>query len=49
MNIPEYAKEKKYVVMREVDGEFYFWGAWDENERANQVASEINGVVICNN
>lgn len=48
MNIPEYAKEKKYVVMRSVDGELYFWGAWDERERANEVANEINGVVISN-
>ena len=45
-NVPEYAKNYKYIVARRVDGELYFWGAWNDRNKANEVAIEIGGVVV---
>ena len=37
----------RYVVARLVDGEFWFWGQWDDKDKANSVAGEFeNGVVF---
>lgn len=42
-NIPEYATYKLFIVARESDGELWFWGAWDDEDKANEVALEIEG------
>ena len=47
-NVPEYAKNYKYIVARRVDGELYFWGAWNDRNKANEVAIEISGEVVTN-
>lgn len=48
-NFPEYAKEYKYIVVQRIDGELWFWGAWDDRNKANEAALELgNGVVIEN-
>ena len=47
-NMPEYATHRKYIVARRVDGELWFWGAWDDRDRANEVALEIGGITIRN-
>lgn len=47
-NLPAYANEYKYIVVRRVDGEFWFWGAWNDCNRANEVAIEIGGEVVTN-
>ena len=47
-NVPDYASEYKYIVARRVDGELWFYGAWNDHERANEVALEIGGEVIKN-
>ena len=47
-NVPEYAKNYKYIVVRRVDGELYFWGAWNDRNKANKVAIEISGEVVTN-
>ena len=39
---PDY---KKYVVARYVDGKLWFWGSWDDKDRADEVAEEIGGIV----
>lgn len=39
----------RYVVARLVNGEFWFYGAWDDGRKAEEVASgfrEENGVVF---
>ena len=46
-NTPNTAK--RYIVAREVNDELWFWGSWDDRDRANQVAIEIGGIVIENN
>lgn len=35
-----------YIVVRGVDGEFWYWGTYTTEERARQVARDINGFVI---
>lgn len=44
-NLPTYANEYKYIVARRVDGELWFWGAWNDRNKANEVAIEIGGEV----
>ena len=45
-NIPDNAK--KYVVARmdETDCSIWYWGSWDERDRAAQTAIAIGGIVI---
>lgn len=45
-NLPEYAKDCKYIVARFVDNEVWFWGAYEDLAKAYQSASEINGIVV---
>ena len=47
-NMPKYAETKKYIVARRVDGELWFWGAWDDRNTANEVALEIGGITLRN-
>ena len=48
-NIPTYANEYKYIVARRVDGKLWFWGAWNDRDKANDAAEELgNGVVLVN-
>ena len=45
-NMPETAKARKYVTVREVDGGWWFYDAWDDFEKALKQAREINGQII---
>ena len=38
-----YGIHEKWVVFRIVENEKYYWGAYSEKEKAQQVAEEING------
>ena len=44
-NVPDYASEYPYIVAHEIEGELWFWGAYDDRDRANEVAEKIGGVV----
>lgn len=44
MNAPE--RTEKYVVVSDVEGEFWYWGSWKEEEPAKRVANAINGLVV---
>lgn len=48
-NVPTYANEYNYIVAERIDGELWFWGAWNDGNKANEVALEINGEVFQNN
>lgn len=48
-NVANFAPTKKFIVAREVDGEYWFYDAWDDFDGACTQAEEINGVVIANN
>ena len=45
-NLPD--DSKKYVVARLIDGEFWFWGSYENEDRAKQAAKDIGGVVLEN-
>lgn len=45
-NIPDYAKEYDFIVARECDGEFWFYGAYETVNRAMEVAIAVDGHVI---
>ena len=45
-NLPD--EPKRYVVARLIDGEFWFWGSYEAEDRANRVAKDIEGVVLEN-
>lgn len=45
-NLPTYATDYRFVVAREVDGDFWFWGAYSTRQKAEQVAEEIGGTVV---
>ena len=47
-NQPEYANHYEFIVVRVVDGEYWFWGAYDDGYKAGTVASAIAGVVVHN-
>ena len=48
-NLPTYANEYKYIVARRVDGELWFWVAWNDRDKANDGAEELgNGVILVN-
>ena len=47
-NMPEYAKDYEFIVARQSDGEFWFWGAWENGFEADKVAHEIGGIVFHN-
>lgn len=44
-NFPAYAKAYRFIVTRSVDGEEWYYGAWDDRESANEQALEIGGSV----
>ena len=49
-NMPAYAAKYRYIVARRADDwdDLWFYGAWDDAEKAQEVAKEIDGVVIEN-
>lgn len=49
-NMPAYASKHKYIVARRVSdwGDLWFYGAWDDVEKAQEVANEIGSIVLEN-
>lgn len=47
-NVPKYANDYRFFVVREVDDEYWFYGAYDDRNRANNVAMQVDGIVIEN-
>lgn len=47
-NVPEYAKDKNgYFVAKLVDGILWFWGVYEDEEKAYDAARSFdNGIVI---
>lgn len=45
-NVPAYAAEYPYVVVRETEGEYWFYGAYETYARAVDVAYEVRGYVV---
>lgn len=47
-NMPNYAKDYNYIVATNVKGTYWFWGAYNDRDRANEVALEEGGRVFRN-
>lgn len=47
-NLPDYAKSCRFIVCRVVDGEKYFYGAYNDGVCAANAALEICGKVEVN-
>lgn len=47
-NLPNYSENYAYIVAREVDGEYWFWGAYNDRNKANEIAENIGGEVFEN-
>ena len=47
-NVGLYAKDKEFIVYRTVKGVHYFWGAWDELDKALDAAADIGGYIVTN-
>jgi hypothetical protein len=43
-NMP--ATVRAWIVAREVNGELWFWGSWDDRRAAEKAAREIGGMAI---
>ena len=46
LNVSAYALKYEYIVARLVDGDWWFYGAWDNAEVAYKVAVLENGQVF---
>lgn len=44
-NMPAYAVNYRFIVYRVVDGEKWFYGAYNDYMRAHEVAAMIDGYV----
>ena len=42
-NLPNNYKNYAYVVARRVDGDLWFWGCFNDRNRANEMALEESG------
>ena len=47
-NTPDYAENHNFIVSRLVENNLWFYGAYDEIEKAREVAEEIDGLVVVN-
>ena len=46
-NCPEYVKNGDFIVVRESDGELWFYGDYKNDiDRAHKVAKEVGGIVM---
>lgn len=48
-NMPDYANESNYVVATLVDGELWFWGAYDDYDKAQEAVQETGDRLIVEN
>lgn len=49
-NMPAYTSKHKYIVVRRAGDwdDLWFYGAWNDAEKAQEVANEIGGIVLEN-
>lgn len=46
-NCPEYVKNGDFIVVRECDGELWFYGDYKNDiDRAHYIAKEVGGIVM---
>lgn len=49
-NVPDYAAKHRYIAVHIVDGELWFYGAFDDEAKAQTAATEYGaeGMVVYN-
>ena len=47
-NMPDIAWNRKYIVCRQMNNEYWYYGSYDDIERANYAAKEVDGWLIFN-
>ena len=47
-NLPEYADNYEFVVVRLVDGDYWFWGAYSNGFKVEKAALEVDGMIVHN-
>lgn len=47
-NLPNYAEMYQYVVVSKVDSDYWFYGAYNSYDEANEIAQYIDGMVFKN-
>ena len=47
-NLPKYATEYKYIVARNIEGEWWFFGAYNDGFKAERAAIECDGEIFRN-
>lgn len=45
-NVPEYAWNHNYWVVTELGEDLWFYGAYDSSDKANQIALDLDKIVI---
>lgn len=45
-NVPEWSKKHPYIVVNVIDGTRWYWGTFDDLNRATEVARELKGEVL---
>lgn len=45
-NVPDWARDKKYITARNVEGDWWFYDSWNDFEEALNQAIEIGGQII---
>ena len=48
LNAPDDAFDYEFVVVRQIDGDYWFWGKYTDGFKAEQAAIEIGGLIIHN-
>ena len=48
-NLPSYSREYKYIVVTLVDGELWFYGAYNKHEKAECAVNETDNRLIVEN
>ena len=48
-NKPAYADDYEFIVARKVDNEFWFFGAYSDGFKADNVASALEDAVVFHN
>lgn len=38
---------KRYIVARLVNGLLWYWGSWDDVDKAYEVAEEFDNALVC--
>ena len=45
-NMPNYATDYAYIVVRKVEKDLWFWGAYSDHDKAFDAAEEIDGFIL---